>query len=48
MTQPHLIDQLIENLNFTLSTSTKETLTLLSKKLQCDEDLLDHKATWSY
>jgi hypothetical protein len=20
----------------------------LSKKLQCDEDLLDHKATWSY
>jgi hypothetical protein len=48
MTQPHLIDQLVEDVNFTSATGTKPTPALSSKTLQRDEELPDHKATWGY
>jgi hypothetical protein len=48
LTQPHLIDQIIEDVNFVPETKTKNTPALSSKTLQREPDSEDHKATWHY
>jgi hypothetical protein len=43
--QPHIIHQLVEDVNFTPATGTKQTPALSSQTLQRDEDLPEHRAT---
>lgn len=47
-TQPHLIDQIVADVNFTADTKAKKMLAMTTKLLQNDLELPDHKASWKY
>ena len=48
LTQPHLIQQIIDDLNFQDTTKVKETPAESTKILNRDENGEPHKASWNY
>ena len=48
MTQAHLIESILQDMNFTSATKPRKTPMKTTKPLKADKEAEDHKATWHY